>query len=84
MGPLHGPLGPLAQHLDMGPLHGPLGPLAILKKYNIFKETSMTFYMNQNDILYKHSLFEKLPVLKKKKRLFLNKKCVPFVKNFTF
>ena len=29
MGPLHGPLGPLAQHLCMGPLHGPLGPLAL-------------------------------------------------------
>ena len=29
MGPLHGPLGPLAQHLGMGPLHGPLGPLAL-------------------------------------------------------
>ena len=49
---MHGTLGPLAQHLGMGPLHGTLGPLALLKIIWHFKETSMTFYMNQYDILY--------------------------------
>ena len=44
LGPMHGPLGPLAQKMGMGPLHGPLGPLA-LKKY-------MVLYRNWYDILY--------------------------------
>ena len=40
MGPMHGPLGPLAQHLGMGPLHGPLGPLALKQKMTFVKNFS--------------------------------------------